>query len=866
MVQGAGLTWPAGQFLPTFSTPAATIDCINMDTASNPEKALFVSLEGIVNRTQPQIACTSAASEGAFTWPVIHNLPYDTINGYSAILKYETNVTGLVVTDTNLPDTLNLATTIAGVKNELICDPSLLATLTNSPYNLTVNDDLRGKFTTKYQVYGYLYTNYWPLCTHRIIAGMETNQPWYLRDYLVAVKSAVVWLDPGVTADANVFKSFTTNMTPVGGVYLGWWPNESTDLNWIATYGIPVMASDLFDNGSVYGGVASPIAVPPIPPTPPLQNKIYVSMTLSDGDNVQYIQHTMKMNWGSAARGTVPIGWTVQPLLADFDPAMMNYFWSTATTNDCLVAGPSGAGYTHIEYWSSGNVTAYSQASNPYLQHTGIRTITVWDNVSGTTGDIYATNCPTLVGINDENNGYYVSHDGTLPVAGFPPTGSYATNTAELLYSITNTAASWNGSSPMFIAVQARSWTVTPANCQTVANSLDPTKYVVVRPDHLFLLYQKSAALGQGGAVPYVAAQPVSQLTNAGANVTFNIVASGTGPLNYQWRFNGTNIIDATNTTCIVSNAQASAIGFYQAIVTNLYGSATSTVCTLTLFGAGVITNTIYYDTFGRTGGLDGSTPVPVDTGNASWNAFSQLITVGAAIAVTNATPSGANYNNAFLPFTPQTGHIYTLSVTIYGKNGGTQWLAMGYAQNAIMTNYYAATNCGAGWLLQRANNSQIQVFDGPGTVGQNSYSAPGTAVTNSYRIVLDTTAGNAASGWNISFWANGTELRQDTYSTNPSIQYVGVGADGATGDYLDFELTDTPYQVPQPQLTAQKSGAQLTLVWPAIYQGWTLQSNSIGLQSPNSWATVSGSTATNQIFVNINQTKVNVFYRLIVP
>jgi hypothetical protein len=95
----AGLIWPATQFLPAFSTPAATIDCISMDSISNPEKALFVSLEGIVNRTQPQIACVSAASEGAFTWLTIHNLSSNTINGYSAILKYETNVTGLVVTD-----------------------------------------------------------------------------------------------------------------------------------------------------------------------------------------------------------------------------------------------------------------------------------------------------------------------------------------------------------------------------------------------------------------------------------------------------------------------------------------------------------------------------------------------------------------------------------------------------------------------------------------------------------------------------------------------------------------------------------------------------------------------------------------------
>ncbi len=180
MVYGIGLTWPYNQFLPTFSTPAATIDCVDVDSLPNDQKALFSSLEGIVNRTQPQMACVSAASEGEFTWMNIHSLPYDVTNGFGAILKYETNVTGLVVYDTNEWDTLNLATTIAGVKNELVCDGALLTTLTNTPYNLTVKDDLRGMFSNKYQVYGYLYTNYWSQCTHRIMGGLETNNFWYV--------------------------------------------------------------------------------------------------------------------------------------------------------------------------------------------------------------------------------------------------------------------------------------------------------------------------------------------------------------------------------------------------------------------------------------------------------------------------------------------------------------------------------------------------------------------------------------------------------------------------------------------------------------------------------------------------------------
>jgi hypothetical protein len=583
--QGAGLTWPTNQLLPTFPTPATIIDCIDVSSASGAEQDLFASLEGIVNRTQPQIACmSSSVAEGEFTWLNIHNLRYNLINGYYAITKYKTNLVGLVVTDTSQPDTLNLATTIAGVKNELICDPSLLARLTNAPYNLTIMDDLRGKFSTKYQVYGYLYSNYWSQCTHRIITGMETNGHGQLRDYIAAVKSAAVWLDGGVSVDATALAAFLTNMAPVGGVWMGWVSNEGSDLQWIAQYGIPVLASDWFDNGSLFGGVSSPINIPAIPPAPALLNKIYVSIILSDGDNVQYMQHTMMANWtGDAARGSVPIGWTTQPLATDLDPGMLNYYWSTATTNDCLLARASGSGYTRINYWSTANENAYTKASASYLQRGGQRIITVYNSVSRATAKSFASNCPTTLGLIDQGDGYYTTTNyGTVPVIGYPANANYSTNAAQLVNGITNTAASWNGSAPMFVAVQGSAWDITPSDVRTVANSLDKNKYIVVRPDHLFLLYKQQEGLGIP-ASPYVAAQPASQSANIGTNITFSVIATGTAPLSYQWRFNGTTLLNATNAAYAIQAVGATNTGNYSVVVTNSAGSASSSNALLTV-------------------------------------------------------------------------------------------------------------------------------------------------------------------------------------------------------------------------------------------------------------------------------------------
>ena len=868
-----GITWPASHYLPAFATPALRIDCIDMDTISSAEQALFSSAEGLVNRSQPRLACVSQASEGEFTWLAIHNQSYDTIDGYSAILKYETNFTGLVVTDPGQPDTLNLATTIAGVKNELICDPTLLNILTNSPFNLTVNDDLRGKFSNSHQVYGYLFTNYWPQCTHRIIAGLETNSYWPLRDYLVAVKAAVVWLDPSASADAATLGNFVSQMTPVGGIYLGWWPNEGPDMNWIGQYGIPVIASDYFDNATVFGGDATPISIPPVPPPPPLQNKIYVSITLSEGDNAQYMQHAMYLNWQSSARGTIPLGWTVQPLLADLDPGMLNYYWSTATTNDCLVSGPSGGGYAHIEYWNSGNVVNYTAAANSYLQRSGVRTITIWDNVSIATADAYATNCPTLVGVNDQADGYYTGSDLKLPVLGFPSSGSYASTVASLVNAITNTAASWNGTSPMFIPVQGIAWDITPANCQTVVTSLDPAKYVVVRPDQLFLLYQESAGISKGGAPPFVATPPASQSAYVGANVAFSVVASGTAPLNYQWMMNGTNIPGATAGSYTLPAVQLPDAGNYSVVITNNYGSVTSSIAALTF----------------------GNQPLDLNDSGLNWSVsgsgyyvYSPAPIIGNILTLTDGAGgedrscffNNPQYIGAFTAsFVYQAGGnkaadgaTFCLQNDPRGSSalgGGGGQLGIGPASPVspsleLELNLFTGNGEKAGYLLETngltGSNGANGNYLAPGNVSFNTGDPIG--ITLNYAnpmMTLSFTDAVAQTSMTTNF--NVGDLTQ-LLGTNAAY----VGFTGADGGSTSIQTISNFSFLSLPAAGIGANGSDLVVSWPEGTPGYMLQQNS-DLTTTN-WVTVTGQLVlTNglNVFTTPGNGS-NSFFRLLLP
>lgn len=78
---------------------------------------------------------------------------------------------------------------------------------------------------------------------------------------------------------------------------------------------------------------------------------------------------------------------------------------------------------------------------------------------------------------------------------------------------------------------------------------------------------------GGGASPPSITGPPANQTVTAGANVSFTVVASGTAPLSYSWKFNNAAIAGATNTTLQLTNVQSANAGTYTVTVTNSAGS-----------------------------------------------------------------------------------------------------------------------------------------------------------------------------------------------------------------------------------------------------------------------------------------------------
>jgi len=82
---------------------------------------------------------------------------------------------------------------------------------------------------------------------------------------------------------------------------------------------------------------------------------------------------------------------------------------------------------------------------------------------------------------------------------------------------------------------------------------------------------------------PTITTEPVSQTVVSGATASFAVSAIGTGPLTYQWLTNGAPLNSVTGTNLVVTNAQDGNATFYQVVVSSPYGSAASSVVTLTV-------------------------------------------------------------------------------------------------------------------------------------------------------------------------------------------------------------------------------------------------------------------------------------------
>ena len=158
--------------------------------------------------------------------------------------------------------------------------------------------------------------------------------------------------------------------------------------------------------------------------------------------------------------------------------------------------------------------------------------------------------------------------------------------TVTLLVAATGTPApsyQWRKSGSDITGATGASLTITGVSLSDAAG------YSVVVSNLVSSVTSSTATLTVNSG-PAITTQPASQTINAGANVSFNVVATGTPAPTYLWRKGGVDIPGATGATYSITAAQASAAGAYDVVVSNSVGSVSSSVANLTVNTAPLIT------------------------------------------------------------------------------------------------------------------------------------------------------------------------------------------------------------------------------------------------------------------------------------
>jgi glucose/arabinose dehydrogenase len=103
----------------------------------------------------------------------------------------------------------------------------------------------------------------------------------------------------------------------------------------------------------------------------------------------------------------------------------------------------------------------------------------------------------------------------------------------------------------------------------------------------LYYLARGAGAIGRVRAIssqpPAITAQPANRTVAIGQTATFSVSATGSQPLSYQWQRGTANIAGATGSSYSLVAAAGDSGATFRVVVTNAFGTATSSSATLTV-------------------------------------------------------------------------------------------------------------------------------------------------------------------------------------------------------------------------------------------------------------------------------------------
>jgi hypothetical protein len=505
--------WAGSGLWPTFHAPDH-LDVYDIRGASQDVQLSVTTMTGVINRQQPKVYLLSSGDAAFWLNQAFAQVPHDVspetgdaaldalLNSYSSYIR------GLIIYDPNYADSINIATMLAGQRDGMVVSPAQATVLQGPPHQLPIIADLRiYQWKSRVQVYSWAERNLLKSSAPNLVAGLDPKISDALRSFLVATRTFIYWLDArnflpdvfnGWISEQGLMKSIFSAF-PAGTIHLGWFVDEPHGVSLTSEAAMPVLASDFFENLEVWSSVQNVQGVQGVgmsragaSPAPTFHVgsvdagvvKAYVSFTISDGDNLQYDQHRMARLWEDPVRGTMPIGWTISPALVRVAPSLAAYYINTASANDELIAGPSGAGYMFPSDWPQEQLPAFLKLTGELMQAINLSVVEVLDTGSGqafVNQGLQEEYVKILApfGLQGILSGSVQTHSSWKNVSGVPVLQNLG-----LGDSVNKTVNLVRNASAKYLNVYIMAWSMTPSDLKQVVQQLG-NGYEVVTPGRL---------------------------------------------------------------------------------------------------------------------------------------------------------------------------------------------------------------------------------------------------------------------------------------------------------------------------------------------------------------------------------------------
>lgn len=372
----------------------------------------LLALQGIVNRQGPRLLlepkplCDQPRADAI--WRKIYaeryGLRYDWCRSVRQLLqRFSGELAGYVLYDEQRDATASIALTLAGLESLL---PVCSRQLNWLPRGLPCRYDLCGRWNDNLEAWDWAVarllprTN--PMLAHSlghshddVDLGRDGHTIMAL-DYAVSRQGFVFNLSPcegrdrypdaelaGYPDDAARFREVLLRLQAPAAIY-GWAEPEWTLTALLSDYNHYLMcgtAPNLSFHAALETGPVSLVQRGGGVGPQDLEDKVYLAFMTSEGDAPRIPTSFMYLHWLDRRRGTFPVNWGINPVLLEHAPAMMRYFYETATSHDYFFGGVGGAGYVFLDRVR--DIDLYSQHARRHLLRGDIRVTDHWAKSGG---------------------------------------------------------------------------------------------------------------------------------------------------------------------------------------------------------------------------------------------------------------------------------------------------------------------------------------------------------------------------------------------------------------------------------------------------------------------------------------------------